>query len=94
MPPLLRLPEPESAGNVSKEITHSAPAERCPHGDDGWGEFVASADPAANLRQGRPTDWAFPSFSSHHEAACADLEEKQEPRVASLAGAQKGDGMR
>ena len=55
-PPLLRLPEPESAGNVSKEITHSAPAERCPHGDDRWGEFVASADPAANLRQGRPID--------------------------------------
>ena len=34
-----------------------------------WGEFVAAADPAANLRQGRPTDWASPSFSSHHEAA-------------------------
>src|SRR6202023_1449940 len=70
-PPHLRLPEPaaDSAGNVGKEITHSAPAERCPHGDDGWGEFVGSADPATDQRQGRPKDCTAPSFSSHHEAA-------------------------
>ena len=72
-PPLLRLPEPaaESAGNVGKEITRSAPApaEKCPHGDDGWGEFVGSAEPAADQWQGRPKDCTAPSFSSHHEAA-------------------------
>src|SRR6202035_482269 len=95
-PPHLRLPEPaaDSAGNVGKEITHSAPAEKCPHGDEGWGEFVMPAAPAADQRQRAPDRLYLPSFSSHHEAACADLEEKQEPRVASLAGAQKGDGMR
>jgi hypothetical protein len=63
----LRLPEP--AAENGKEITRSAPAERCPHGDDGWGEFVRSADPAADQRQGRPKDCTAPSFSSHHEAA-------------------------
>src|ERR1700716_2771876 len=94
--PFLRLPEPTGARRKTavKEITRSAPAEKCPHGDDGWGEFARSVDPAADQRQGRPLDCTSPPFSSHHEAACADLEEKQEPRVASLAGAQKGDGMR
>jgi hypothetical protein len=77
-----------------KEITRSAPAAKCPHGDDGWGEFVRSADPAADQRQRRPKDCTAPSFSSHHEAACPDLEEKQEPRVASSAEAKKGNGMR
>src|SRR5215469_9417376 len=68
----LRLPEAaaENAGKPpSRRSTRSASAEKCPHGDDGWGEFVMSADPAANLRQGRLIDWASPSFSSHHEAA-------------------------
>ncbi len=50
-------------------------------GDDGWGEFVMTADPVADQRQGRSKDCTAPSFSSHHEAACADLEEKREPRV-------------
>src|SRR5215472_12620551 len=71
-PRFLRLPEAaaENAGKPpSRRSTRSASAEKCPHGDDGWGEFVAPADPAANLRQRRPIDWASPSFSSHHEAA-------------------------
>ena len=93
-PWFLRLPEPAAEKIAGKEITRSAPAEKRPHGDDGWGEFIRSLDPATDQRQGRPKDCTAPSFSSHHEAACADLEEKQEPRVASLAGAQKGDGMR
>jgi hypothetical protein len=33
---------------VLHRITRSASAEKCPHGDDGWGEFVMSADPAAD----------------------------------------------
>src|SRR3954454_9892598 len=86
-PRFLRLPEPAAEKIAGKEITRSAPAEKCPHGDDGWGEFVTCADPAADQRQGRPTDCTAPSFLSHHEAARADLEEKQEPRVASLAEA-------
>ena len=91
-PPFLRLPKP-AAIIAGKEITRSAPAEKCPHGDDGWGEFVRSlALPISG--EGAVKIVTSPSFSSHHEAACADLEEKQEPRVASLAGAQKGDGMR
>jgi hypothetical protein len=53
----------------SKRSTRSASAEKSPHGDDAWCEFVTPADPAANLRQGRPTDWPSPSFSSHHEGA-------------------------
>jgi hypothetical protein len=93
-PRFLRLPEPAAEKIAGKEITRSAPAEKCPHGDDGWGEFVMAAAPAADQRQRAPDRLYLPSFSSHHEAACADLEEKQEPRVASLAGAQKGDGMR
>ena len=32
----------------SRRSTRSASAERCPHGDDGWGEFVAAADPATS----------------------------------------------
>ena len=87
-------PAAEDAGKYSKEITVSASAEKCPHGDDGWGEFVMAAAPAADQRQRAPDRLYLPSFSSHHEAACADLEEKQQPRVATLAGAQKGDGMR
>src|ERR1700676_816944 len=92
-PRFLRLPEPAAEKIAGKEITRSAPAEKCPHGDDGWGEFVRSADPAADQRQGRPKDCTAPSFSSHHEAACADLEEKRGPRVASSAGTQEGRGL-
>jgi hypothetical protein len=36
---------------------------------DGEDLTARAADPAANLRQGRPTDWASSSFLSHHEAA-------------------------
>ena len=39
-----------------REISGSAPAEKCPHGDDGWGEFVASADPADDQRRKAPPD--------------------------------------
>jgi predicted NBD/HSP70 family sugar kinase len=51
------------------------------------------------LEQKVPTEPAdiialLTSLSVTYEAACADLEEKQEPRVASLAGPQEGDGMR
>ena len=96
-PLFLRLPEPAAENAVdlqARRITRSAPAAKCPHGDDGWGEFARSADPAADQRQGRPKDCTAPSFSSHHEAACSDLEEKQEPRVASSAEAKKGNGMK
>jgi hypothetical protein len=48
VPRFLRLPEPAAEKIAGKEITRSAPAERCPHGDDGWGEFVMTADPAAD----------------------------------------------
>src|SRR5438105_12067001 len=43
-PRFLRLPEPtgERRKTAVKEITRSAPAEKCPHGDDGWGEFARS----------------------------------------------------
>ena len=43
----LRLPEPtaERGKTAVTEITRSAPAEKCPHGDDGWGEFVRSPRP-------------------------------------------------
>jgi hypothetical protein len=41
---------------LTRRSTSSAPAERCPHGDDGWGEFVMSPDPAADQQQGRPKD--------------------------------------
>src|SRR4249920_3340581 len=70
-PRFLRLPEPaaENEKNCRQGDNGSASAERCPHGDDGWGEFVGSADPAADQRQGRPKDCTAPSFSSHHEAA-------------------------
>ena len=71
-PRFLRLPEAatENAGKTTvKEINAFCFGRKCPHGDDGWGEFVAAADPTANLRQGRPTDWTSPSYSSHHEAA-------------------------
>ena len=67
----------------SRRSTPSASAEECPHGDDGWGEFVAAADPAANLRQGRPTDWASPSSHPIMRRPDADLEEKREPRVTA-----------
>src|SRR5712691_6260242 len=40
--------------NAGKQLTRSATAEKCPHGDDGWGEFARSVDPAAEQRQGRP----------------------------------------
>src|ERR1700722_14606198 len=52
-----------------------------------------SAEPAADPRQGRPLDCSAPSFSSHHEAAGTDLEEKREPRAASSARRVMGDGM-
>src|SRR5258707_14411020 len=68
-PRFLRQPEPAAEKIAGKEITRSAPAEKCPHGDDGWGEFVRSLDPATDQRQGRPKDCTTPSFSSHHEAA-------------------------
>jgi hypothetical protein len=55
---------------------------------------LIAADPAADQRQGRPTDCTAPSFSSHHEAACADLEEKRELPVGTSAEAKKGNGMR
>src|SRR6516225_6840859 len=32
----------------SRRSTRSALAEKCPHGDDGWGEFVAPTDPAVS----------------------------------------------
>jgi Transposase IS116/IS110/IS902 family len=73
---------------AGKEITRSAPAAKCPHGDDGWGEFVRSAALPSTSGKGRPTDCTAPSFSSHHEAACPDLEEKREPRLASSAEAK------
>jgi hypothetical protein len=65
----LRLPEPAAEKIAGKEITRSAPAEKCPHGDDGWGEFVMAAAPAADQRQRAPDRLYLPSFSSHHEAA-------------------------
>src|SRR5437879_6177551 len=68
-PRFLRLPEPAAENIAGKEITRSAPAEKCPHGDDGWGEFARSVDLAADQRQGRPLDCTSPPFSSHHEAA-------------------------
>src|SRR5215831_615769 len=83
-PRFLRLPEAaaENAGKLpSRRSTRSASAEKCPHGDDGWGEFVAPADPAANLRQRRPTDWTSPSSHPIMRRPDADLEEKREPRV-------------
>ena len=49
-PWFLRRPEPSVAIVAGKEITRSASAEKCPHGDDGWGEFVRSADPDADQR--------------------------------------------
>src|SRR5215469_16070444 len=67
-PDVLRLSE-LAAEKLPARRTGSASAERCPHGDDGWGEFVRSADPAADQRQGRPKDCTAPLFSSHHEAA-------------------------
>ena len=65
----------------SRRSTRSASAEKCPHGDDGWGEFVAPADPAANLRQGARQ--IGPPHPSHPimRRPDADLEEKREPRV-------------
>src|SRR4051812_38411309 len=74
-PRFLLLPEPAAKNAETVQATvnaRSAPAEECPHGDDGWGEFARSADPAADQRQGRPQDCTAPSFSPHHEA---DLEE-------------------
>src|SRR6266705_320780 len=73
-----------------------APAEKCPHGDDGWGEFAMAADPAADQRQGRPKDCTAPSFSSHHEAAWR--RPRREARApcglisrSAIAEAPKGD---
>src|SRR4029077_20585082 len=71
-PRFLQLPEPaaQNAGKFAgKEITGSASAEKCPHGDGGWGEFVVTAAPAADQRRERATDCTAPSFSSHHGAA-------------------------
>jgi len=62
-------PATHNAGKFAGKMTRSAPAQKMSAPDDGWGGFVASADPAADQRQGRPKDWAFPSFSIHDEAA-------------------------
>ena len=90
-PPSPRLPEP-----ASKKTTRSAPAEKRPHGDDGWGEFVRSADPVADQISGKGARKIVPPHPSYPimRRLGADLEEKREPRVAAAAGAQKGDGMR
>src|SRR3989440_9961261 len=58
------------------------------------GEFVRSADPAADQRQGRPLDCTSPPSHPIMRRPGADLEEKPEPRVALLAEAQNGDGMK
>src|SRR5437764_14995877 len=93
-PRFLRLPEPagRTRKTAVKETTRSAPAEKCPHGDDGWGEFVRSLDPAAELAARAPLR-LLPPHPSHPimRRPDADLEEKREPRVVSSAGAQKGD---
>src|SRR5215472_16812983 len=73
----------------------SASAEKCPHGDDGWGEFVRSLAPAADSAA-RARLRLSPPHPSHPimRRPDADLEEKREPRVASSGGAQKGDSMK
>ena len=70
-PRFLRLSESwrRTQETAFKEITRSAPAEKRPHGDDGWGEFVRSPDPAAEKRRGRRLDCSSLSFLFHHEAA-------------------------
>ena len=72
-PRLLRLPE-AAAKNARKtalkeEINALCFAEKCPHGDDGWGELVAAADPAAKSAARAPDRLGLPILSSHHEAA-------------------------
>jgi hypothetical protein len=75
-------PPRKTQQNRSKEITSSASAEKCPHGDGGWGEFVAAADPTA-LVCGKGARQIGPPHPSHPimRRPDADLEEKQEPRV-------------
>src|SRR6516162_10277269 len=63
-PRLLRLPE-AAAKNARKtalkeEINAACFAEKCPLGDDGWGEFVAAADPAARSAARAPDRLGLP----------------------------------
>src|ERR1700730_15432758 len=97
-PPFLWLPEPaaENAGKIAgKQITRSAPAEKCPHGDDGCGEFVLTADLAARQRQKRLKDCTSPSFSSHHDVAWR--RPRREARapcgLISISRSAKGESM-
>ena len=92
----MQLPEPRSGEHrktAVKEITRSASAEKCPHGDDGWGEFVRSLD---LLIGGEGAVKIVPPHPSHPIMRWlgANLEEKQEPRGASVAEAQNGDSMK
>ena len=51
----------ENRGKTAvKEITCSASAEKCPHGDGGWGEFVVAADPAAKSAARAPDRLGLP----------------------------------
>ena len=84
----------ENQETAFKEITRSAPAEKRPHGDDGWGEFVRSLAPAAISGESAIKIVTSPSSNPIMRRPDADLEEKREPRVASLARAKKGDSMK
>ena len=64
-----KIPGGERRKTAVNEITRSASAEKCPHGDDGWGEFVRLSLLPLISGEGAVKIVTSPSFSSHHEAA-------------------------
>src|SRR3984893_5070375 len=82
----------ECTASLTRRSTGSASAGRCPHGDDGWNEFVTSADPAVLC--GKGAQKIEPLHPSHPimRRLSANLEEKQEPRVATSVRADRCNG--
>jgi hypothetical protein len=87
--PFLRLPDP-----ANRETTRSAPAENVLTGTtDG---VSSQGPPILPPISGKGAEQIVPPHPSHPimRRLGSDLEEKPEPRVASSAEAQMGDGMR
>src|ERR1700732_1968684 len=79
----------DGTASLIRRSTGSASAGRCPHGDDGWREFVTSADPPARGdKDARKIEPLHPSYPIMRWPR-ANLEEKQEPRVATSVRANR-----
>ena len=86
-------PRRKTRKNAVTEITRSAPAEKCPHGDDGWGEFVRSPDPDGRLAARAPVRLLPPHPSHPIMRRPAPTSKRSESPVWHLQPERKGDSI-